>query len=276
MTTETQPDVRSLCTRASLAMDLGPILCAGDTVLVHSSLSKVGWISGGAEALVRALFDVVRDSGTLVVPTHTSDNSDPAEWCAPPVPESWWPIIRDSMLAFDPAVCRTRQMGVLPETVRAWPGMRRSAHPQTSFAAVGSRAAAVTSGHAFDSMLGDKSPLARLEEVVGAKVLLLGVGWDRCTAFHLAESRLPSTPRKANSFAAMVNGNRQWVTVEDMEANSDDFDALGAAFEAQTNAVTKFMIGAAESRMFLMSDAMKFAEKWLLEHRTSTSPVFLV
>ncbi|KAJ4152765.1 hypothetical protein LMH87_009285 [Akanthomyces muscarius] len=267
MKTPTKPDTRSLCTRASLATELRLVLCAGDTVLVHSSLSKVGWVCGGAEALVRALLDVVRDSGTLVVPMHTSENSDPTEWCAPPVPESWWPTIRGSMLAFDPAQSRTRQMGVVPETVRGWPGMRRSVHPQTSFAAVGSRAAAITSGHALDSMMGDESPLARLEEVVGAKVMLIGVSWDRCTAFHLAESRLASTPRKANSFAAIVDGNRQWVTVEDMEADSDDFEGLSAVFEAQTGAVTRFMIRAAEIRVFLMSEALEFAEKWLLKHR---------
>jgi aminoglycoside 3-N-acetyltransferase len=36
-------------------------------------------------------------------------------------------------------------------------------------------------------MFGEHSPLARLEEV-GAQVLLLGVGYDVCTAFHLAET----------------------------------------------------------------------------------------
>ncbi|OAQ98950.1 hypothetical protein LLEC1_00581 [Akanthomyces lecanii] len=264
--TPEKPDTRSLCTRASLAKDLDLVLGAGDTVLVHSSLSKVGWVCGGAEALVRAVLDVIRESGTLVVPTHTSDNSDPEEWRAPPVPESWWPTIRASMPAFDPAVSRTRQMGVVAETVRGWPAMRRSAHPQTSFAAVGSRAATITAGHRLDSMMGDESPLARLESVVGAKVLLLGVGWDRCTAFHLAESRLAS-PRKANSFAAMVDGNRQWVTVEDMEADSSDFEALGTAFEAQTGAVIRLMIGTADSRVFSMSSAIEFAEKWLHQNR---------
>lgn len=267
MTTPPKPATGPLCTRTSLAKDLGQVLCAGDTVLVHSSLSKVGWVCGGAEALIRALLDVVGDSGTIVVPTHTSENSDPAGWCAPPVPESWWPTIRDSTPAFDPAVSRTRGMGVVPETVRAWPGMRRSAHPQTSFAAVGARAEAVTSTHALDSMLGGDSPLARLEEVEAAKVLMLGVGWDKCTVFHLAESRLASTPRKSNSFAAMVGGKRQWVTVEDMEADSDDFEVLGAAFEAQTGAVTRCTIGAAESRVFAVRDAIAFAERWFLEHR---------
>ncbi|KAJ6787239.1 hypothetical protein PWT90_07023 [Aphanocladium album] len=267
MTNPPAPATEPLCTRSSLAKDLGRGLCAGDTVLVHSSLRNVGWICGGAEALVRALLDVVGESGTIVVPTHTSENSDPSEWRAPPVPESWWQAIRDETPAFDPAVSRTRQVGVLPETVRTWPGMRRSAHPQTSFAALGARAADVTKDHALDSMMGDRSPLARLEEA-DAKVLLIGVGWDKCTAFHLPESQLPSTPRKPNSFAAIVDGKREWVTVEDMDADSDDFEALGADFEAQTDAVRRYKIGAAESRVFAITEAINFAQTWLLTHRS--------
>lgn len=256
----------SPCTRASLAADLAKVLSSGDVVLVHSSLRKVGWICGGAEALVRAFTDVL-GSGTLVVPTHTSENSDPSEWCAPPVPESWWPTIREQTPAFDPLVTRTRQMGALPETVRTWPGMARSAHPQTSFAAVGGQAERVTAGHALDSMLGTESPLARLEDL-DAKVVLLGVGWDSCTAFHLPESRLPSVRRKKNSFAAVTNGKREWVTVEDLDADSDDFESLGAAFEAETGAVTRFKAGDAECRVFTIRDATDFAAKWLAKHRT--------
>lgn len=265
----TMANPETMCTATSLTTDLSQVLHAGDTVLVHTSLRSVGWVCGGAETLVRSLLHAVGGvaHGTLVVPTHTAENSDPAGWCAPPVPESWWQTIRDETPAFDPAVSRTRGVGVVPETVRGWPGMRRSAHPQTSFAAVGAQAAAITDGHALDSMLGDASPLARLEEA-DAKVLLLGVGWYKCTAFHLAESRLASTPRKPNSFAAMVGGERQWVTVEDIDAGSDDFEELGTEFEAKTDVVTRCKVGAAECRLFSMRDAVKFAEKWLLEHRS--------
>ncbi len=82
-------------TRSSLARDLRSLgIKAGDLVLVHSSLSSLGWVAGGAPAVVLALRDVLGEGGTLVVPTQTGDNSDPKDWSRPPVPEAWWPLIR--------------------------------------------------------------------------------------------------------------------------------------------------------------------------------------
>ena len=46
-------------------------LSAGDSVFVHSSLSSMGHVSGGAEAVADALLDVLGPRGTLMVPTFT-------------------------------------------------------------------------------------------------------------------------------------------------------------------------------------------------------------
>src|SRR5215467_1319735 len=121
-------------TRASLAADLRALgLRPGSVVIVHSSLSSLGWVCGGPVAVVEALLDVLGPNGTLVVPTHSGDNSDPAEWRRPPVPETWWPIIREHMPAYDPARTPSTGVGIIPETVRTWPGALRSNHPRTSF-----------------------------------------------------------------------------------------------------------------------------------------------
>ncbi|KAF4336917.1 aminoglycoside N [Fusarium beomiforme] len=254
-----------LCTRPSLTSDLQNLgLKPGDTVLVHCSLKSIGWINGGAEAFTQALLDVLTPEGTLVVPTHTSSNSDPSNWINPPVPEEWWQTIRDTRPAFDPQTTRTEMMGVLAETVRAWPGAVRSMHPQTSFAAIGPKASSITEGHALDSMLGEKSPLARLEEL-NAKVLLLGVGFNRCTCFHLAEYRVNS-PKADTSFAISVDGVRKWATVSDVSVNEEDFLELGKDFAKETR-VTKGQIGAAECHLFSLSQAVKYAEKWFPSHR---------
>ncbi|MCX5410024.1 AAC(3) family N-acetyltransferase (plasmid) [Streptomyces sp. NBC_00335] len=254
-----------LCTRDSLAAELRTLgLRPGETLLVHSSLSSLGWVCGGAATVVTALLDVLGDTGTLVVPTHSGDNSDPADWGNPPVPEAWWAQIRASMPPFDARTTPTRGMGAVPEAVRTWPGAIRSGHPQTSFAALGPRAATLTDGHAPQCRLGERSPLARLEEA-GARILLLGAGFDSCTAFHLAEYRVPG-PEVDNSFAFMTPQGRRWTTVRDTPVSSDDFDALGADFE-EDRPVVRGTVGGAEVRLFALAEAVAYAEGWLAAHR---------
>ncbi|MES9673280.1 AAC(3) family N-acetyltransferase, partial [Bacillus pseudomycoides] len=41
----------------------------GMTVIVHSSLSSIGWASGGAVAVVEALMNVITKEGTIIMPT---------------------------------------------------------------------------------------------------------------------------------------------------------------------------------------------------------------
>ncbi|MGK5640907.1 aminoglycoside N(3)-acetyltransferase [Streptomyces sp. URMC 126] len=255
-------------TRTSLSRDLARLgVAPGDTLLVHSSLSSLGWVCGGALTVVHALMDAVGEHGTLVVPTHTPDNSDPADWSNPPVPESWWPVIRAESPAYDPRVTPALGMGVIPETVRTWPGAVRSAHPQTSFAAVGPRAAALVAEHAPDSMLGEGSPLARLEEA-GGRVLLLGTGFEKCTAFHLAEYRVPRPPRTEYACAVRASdGGRAWASFTDVALDERDFGRLGEAFAA-TGAVTTGRVGQATAHLFSLAEAVAFAVTWFGENRS--------
>lgn len=260
-----------ICTKKSLISDLRTLgLKQGDTILLHSSLSSLGWVNGGAETVVSALLEVVGDRGTLVVPTHTGDNSDPAEWQSPPAPRHLWQLIRDTMPAYDPRVSRTREMGAIAETVRTWPGAARSAHPQTSFAAIGPEAERITAGHAFECRHGEESPLARLEDIE-ARVLLLGTGFDTCTCFHLAEYRSCTSLVEDSSFAAFVNASREWVTVSDIYSTDDDFGAIGEAF-GESGSVTRGLVGSADCRLFSIAEAVSFATSWMRRHRRHGDP----
>jgi aminoglycoside 3-N-acetyltransferase len=266
----TSPPIGPLCIRASLTDELRNLgVKPGEIVLVHSSLKSLGWVCGGAETVVLSLLDCLGDDGTLVVPSHTGDNSDPADWERPPVPKDWWPIIRASMPPYDPHTTRTRAMGVICETVRTWPGAVRSLHPQTSFTAVGRDATHLMADHALDCRLGEHSPLAKLEEA-NARVLLLGVGFNSCTAFHLAEYRVPNPPVADNSFATMTSEGRQWMTVRDTALCDDRFEELGAEFDKEPH-IVRGTIGAAHVRLFHLPDAATFAERWLQEYRPHAS-----
>ena len=253
-------------TRARVAEDLGRLgVRPGSVLLVHSSMSALGWVCGRAQAVVEGLLDALGPDGTLVVPTHTSGNSDPAGWRNPPVPEAWWPAIREQLPGFDPRLTPTDHMGAIPELARTWPGARRSAHPQLSCAAVGPHAEEITAGHALDSGFGERSPLARVRDRDG-DVLLLGAGHGSNSSLHLAEHLVPDPPRETSSAALMTPEGRRWVTWEDVAGDETDFERLGAAFDA-TGATRTGRVGEGEARLMRQRELLEFAVGWLVENR---------
>jgi aminoglycoside 3-N-acetyltransferase len=219
-------------TRESLAADLRALgMQPGMIVLLHSSLRSLGWVCGGAQAVVLALLDVLTPTGTLVVPTQTGENSEPSHWSRPPVDASWWPIIRAQMPAFDPYTTPSEHMGAIPELVRTWPGSVRSNHPAVSFAAVGRDAAWLMADHALNDGLGEGSPLRRMYDRAGW-VLLLGVDHESNTSLHLAQYRVPTSAARMQMGAAILHeGQRTWQAYSDLDLTTDDFPAIGAAFE---------------------------------------------
>ncbi|NUK01764.1 AAC(3) family N-acetyltransferase [Streptomyces lunaelactis] len=246
-------------------------------LIVHASLRTVGAVDGGPGAVVRALRQALGPQGTLVVPSFTTENSDTSPSFRDRVRglgEEERAAVRASMPPFDRASTPAPLMGALAETVRLSPGALRSGHPQTSFAALGPHAERIVADHSPDCHLGEESPLARLYEL-GAQVLLLGTGFDRCTAFHLGEYRVPSPPQRLYRCVVSGNGGREWWEYADVDLDDSDFAALGSGFErgASGGAVRKGRVGSAESRLLRIADAVDFAQRWLPEHRKARQGV---
>lgn len=232
----------------------------GMTIIVHSSLSSIGWISGGAVAVVEALMKVVTEEGTIIMPTQSSDLSDPKHWSRPPVPEDWWQIIRDNVPAFDSRITPTRGMGEIVECFRTYPNVVRSNHPLGSFAAWGKHAVEITMNHSLSMSFGEESPLRKIYDLDGY-VLLIGVGYDSNTSVHLSEVRSGACELIQVGAPIIENGERVWKEFVEMDYESEKFVEIGVEFERK-GTVKNGKIGNATCRLIKQRDIVDFGTEW--------------
>ena len=242
-------------------------LAPGQTVLVHLAMSKLGWVVGGAEAVVLALLDAVGTDGTLMMPAYSNNNTDPSEWQYPPAPEEWWPILRANTPAYNPRTTPSRGLGVVPELFRTWPGTVRSEHPAFSLAAHGPNASYLVAGHALEEDSGDRSPLGKLYDLDG-HVLLLGVDHFNNSSLHLAEFRadFPGKHNLHTGSAMLVDGERRWVAYDTLVTDSDDFGEIGDDFD-KAHGIEVQHINDAEVRFFRQRTLVAFAVEWMERYR---------
>ena len=151
-------------TRADIVAGLRSMgVRSGELIQVHSSLRSFGFVEGGADAVVDALLDLAAPGGTVMMPTFNHG----AEYI------------------FD-ANRSPSYNGAITEALRRRPQAVRSIHATHAYAAIGSLAAELCSGHRDAGTFGMESPLGKLAQR-GGWVLLLGVGMNRCTACHIGE-----------------------------------------------------------------------------------------
>jgi aminoglycoside 3-N-acetyltransferase len=237
----------------------------GDTLIVHSSLSSIGWVNAGQASLVDALLLALGEEGTLVMPAHTPDNSDPATWKFPPIPTDWHTIVKQTMPPFDIETTPCDSTGKVADYFRTYPGTLRSDHPRVSFCANGTNAEEIVETHDLTPMFGMDSPMGACYNL-GAKVLLIGVDYESCSAFHLAEF-FAKTPKKITEGCSIYGlDGPLWQEFEDYDYDTDGFNDIGESLEA-LGEVTIGNIGNATCKVFKMQNAVDFATKWLEDNR---------
>ena len=263
-----------IITTKSLVRDLKRLgLHAGQIVLVHTSMKALGgYIVGDAPAVVDALMQVITLAGTLIMPTHSTNNTDPATWRRSPVPAKLWDEIRAEMPPYRPEITPSNGMGAINECFRTYPDVRRSSHPAFSFSAWGQYADFVTANQSLDNSVAEQSPIGRLYDLDGW-VLLLGVGYDHNTSLHLADYWADYNYKQAeeNGSAMLVNGRHQWVTYRDEAITSADFVELGAAYERETGEVVIGKVASAPTRLMRQRPLVEYAIRWIGSNRTGSA-----
>ncbi len=155
-------------TRAQLTADLKTLgVEPGMDVMVHSSLSKIGPVEGGADTVVDALLATIGRRGTLMMPSFNHRGGE----------------------VFNPMATPTTN-GAIPDAMWRRPQAVRSLHPTHPVAAIGARAEAYCSDHLEVGIWAQDSPIGRLIHG-GGYLLSLGVKHDASTAYHVAEMSVP-------------------------------------------------------------------------------------
>ena len=130
-----------------------------------------------------------------------------------------------------------------------------------SVCANGPLADEITKVHSLEFCEGRGTPFEKLYDL-DAKTLLLGVGFDRCTSLHFAESLVPKRRTTVHRFPLMESGKRVWVEKPDM-ANDDGvhFPIVGDQFASAT-AIRAGKVGEADSLLFSTRTLVDFAESY--------------
>jgi len=264
------PTATSWC-RHRLTDDLWRLgIRPGINILVNSSFRAIVTVEGGPATVVAALRRVLGPTATIVVPSQTPTNSTTSAAHRHAVAGMSQDQVRDYQKRFPPfdaARTPSEGMGAVAEYVRQRPETFRSSHPTSSFAALGPAAERLTAQHPLHSHLGPESPLGVLAESE-AQVLLLGVGFAKCTAFHLAEYHVRSQSRM---YCSKVSDPRQpagrWIEYRGTRLDASDFERIGADLAASEPNVRSGKVGAASSWCFPLNTATLFAQRWMLHHR---------
>lgn len=213
---------------------------AGDKFVVHSSLSSLGYVEGGADTVIEALIESVSPGGTVFVPTMTF--GQPFHVRKTP-----------------------SKVGKITDVFWRRPDAHRSHHPTHSIAGIGPDAARILDGHEDTTTTAPDSPLGKLAYDGGA-VMLLGVSHTRNTTVHvLAEiAELPYLNKWGEVEVLADDGTS--CPVQFLRAGcSEGFDNLEPFLEKE-NAQQIRTIGNATVRYLKAIDIIEIGLKALREN----------
>lgn len=254
-----QPVTTSMLKEAFLKLGIND----GDILMVHSSISSLGYVIGGVEALYESLISIVGNKGTIVVPSQTVEISDPSSWQYPTVPEEWFEEIRRDLPPFDKKRSFSKSMGQFSIFLGQLPTSCRSNHPMYSFTAIGHYAKEITENQQLDFPFGDHSPLSKMYDL-NAKILMIGTDFETNTAIHLAEHSLDREIIIEKS-KIQKNGVSKWVEFKNIDLDIyDDYLQIEKLF-FDTHSSRTLKINESKITCFSLMDCVEFTKKYYIE-----------
>lgn len=230
----------------------------GDSVLVHSSFSKIGYVEGGPKTFVDGLLAVIGPSGNLLMPSSPN----------PGYQLDYIRNLKQFDVQNDPS-----KMGAITEYFRKLPGVLRSESPTEPVCCFGPEATWFTGGHLGELTPYTKnSPFARLAEANG-KILYVGVTLDNAgTSLHVLEDAVPDFKYPVyypEVFDVSVKQADETVVPVSVKVHNPEqsakrrCDGLLPLFEAK-GVMSRSTIGDAQTLVF---DAAKMLEVMIEEYQ---------
>ena len=222
--------------------DMG--LVCGDTVMVHSSLSSMGYVRGGADAVLDAFLETLLPEGTLV---HAA----------------FWGLYKQYMPAKERSATwdiekSPSTVGVISETFRQRTGCLRSDNAQSSVAAMGKKAGEIISGH--------KTAVPRYS-LWGDKCFGVGCPWDKFHEWDIKYLFL-GCDHAANPMLEYIQTiyHNDCLIKEDSEAPWPNFNKMLMGRKLEREGLVQFgRIGEAAVRMMSPRRVQAACIRWLEE-----------
>ncbi len=250
-------------TQSSLSNDLISLgIREGDGLFIHGSMRAIRSVVGGPRTVTETLLGAVGESGLIGMPGFSSDAYFPSDLDRSSLSQNQISQIEAAVPGFNASKSPTSGMGIIAETFRNWPGTERSDHPAVSICLNGSKANDFLVEHSRAWATGAQTPLGRLQERKAMKILLIGVGWNRCSALHTAETLAEHRRTKTRRFK---NGgiDASWIETPDVADDMNRlFPAVGEAFE-KTGAVSIGAFGAAQCKICDYRQLIEFGSDWI-------------
>jgi len=251
-------EIVDIITKADIMRQLSNLgVQRGMLLMIDADCTKLGYINGGAQVLIDALIETVGYEGTIVMPAFNSDNLDPACHGSKRIARENWDLVRDHALPFHRKLSEPDTKDALVHQFLRNEGVIRSYHPIYSFAAWGKYAKIICDKHQLHFGLSKESPLGKLAELNGYS-LLLGCGYDDCTAFQLARYSGDQLPIKILSAPIEQNNKMVWKDMLDLELENSGFEVIGQVME-ERKIVKNMYLNTARCRFFSASEAVNIA-----------------